>query len=327
MKIQVWHIALATVVGLTIFPKVVPQASSQASALPQQNTSATLTNINNIVQKWNGKNVFDLGCPVKFKRNGGSACCANMVTSVLKQSGVDINGSDWVMPLVEELRDAGWQQVPIDKAPKGSVVFNNKYCDTSNRNPGQHMGIATEFGARSTADSWQQSFQIHQGYAIGSRLELMRKGGNCGGALVPPSTTAKGSGNFINPSPGYRISSGFGKRKAPCAGCSSFHAAIDLATPMNTPIKSSDGGSVIFAGNAKGWGKTVVIDHGNGYQSRYSHLDSIKVKVGDSVNQGQVIALSGQTGLGTGPHLDFAIYKGNWKSKANAVDPRKLISF
>lgn len=187
MKIQVWHIALATVAGLTIYPKVVPQASSQASALPQQNTSATLTSINNVVQKWNGKSVFDLGCPSIYRRGNGSVCCANIVSQVLKTANVNVSGSDAVMPLVKQLRDAGWQQVPIDEAPKGAVVFNNRYCDMTTRNPGQHIGIATEFGAKTTADSWGQILRIHDDYVVGTRREIMRKGGDCGGALIPPS--------------------------------------------------------------------------------------------------------------------------------------------
>jgi hypothetical protein len=140
-------------------------------------------------------------------------------------------------------------------------------------------------------------------------------------------TCGVATGQFINPAKGYRITSGFGYRRRPCNGCSSYHAALDFGTPMNTPIAAADGGQVIFAGWAKGWGNTVVIDHGNGYQTRYSHLNSFGVGVGDAVAQGQTVARSGMTGWGTGPHLDFAVYRGNWQERGTAIDPRQVIQF
>lgn len=134
------------------------------------------------------------------------------------------------------------------------------------------------------------------------------------------------TGQFVNPAPGFPITSGFGYRRPPCAGCSSFHAALDFGTPMGTPIAAADGGRVIHAGWVSGWGKTVVIDHGNGYQTRYSHLNSLGVSVGDAVAQGDAIARSGMTGLGTGPHLDFAVYRGHWNGgSGKAIDPRSLL--
>ena len=139
------------------------------------------------------------------------------------------------------------------------------------------------------------------------------------------------TGQFINPASGYPITSGFGPRRSPCAGCSSFHPAIDLGTPMNTPIQAADGGTVIGATWWDGYGLTVVVAHGNGMKTRYSHLNSINVVVGQSVSQGQEIGRSGQTGYGTGPHLDFGVYKypgSDWRTpKAAAIDPRSVIKF
>jgi murein DD-endopeptidase MepM/ murein hydrolase activator NlpD len=105
---------------------------------------------------------------------------------------------------------------------------------------------------------------------------------------------------------------------------------VDLGTPTGTPINASDGGEVVYVDYAGGYGKTVVIDHGNGYQSRYSHLNAYNVSVGTQVDQGQQIATSGSTGNGTGPHLDFGIYQNsgsNFPPKGTAVDPENFINF
>ncbi len=137
-------------------------------------------------------------------------------------------------------------------------------------------------------------------------------------------------GTLINPAPGYRLSSGFGWRPPPCDGCSAYHPAVDLATPSNTSIRASDGGEVIYTGWAGGYGYTIVVDHGNGVKTRYSHLNQINVRNGQSVSQGQIIALSGATGKGTGPHLDFGVYvyQGRgWTTSETAIDPESVIDF
>ena len=107
---------------------------------------------------------------------------------------------------------------------------------------------------------------------------------------------------------GY-LSSGYGSRIDPVTGESNeFHAGIDLADKPNTKIHASASGIVTEAHESSGYGLTILIDHGNGYTSRYSHCSSLLVAVGDEVSQGQVIALMGSTGRATGVHLDFRIY-------------------
>ena len=105
------------------------------------------------------------------------------------------------------------------------------------------------------------------------------------------------------------LSSGYGYRLDPVTGESSeFHAGIDLADKPNTKIHASASGTVTEAKESSGYGLTILIDHGNGYTSRYSHCSSLLVDVGDEVSQGQVIALMGATGRATGVHLDFRVY-------------------
>lgn len=163
-------------------------------------------------------------------------------------------------------------------------------------------------------------------------LEGYKSGGPTAQNCVPPTGEGSGqaTGQFANPSPGYVMTSDFGPRPRPCAGCSAYHPAVDLGTPTGTPVGASDGGEVVYVGRAGDYGKTVVVDHGNGYQTRYSHLNSYNVSVGTQVSQGQQIAASGSTGAGTGPHLDFGVYENsgsNFPPRETAVDPENFINF
>lgn len=87
-----------------------------------------------------------------------------------------------------------------------------------------------------------------------------------------------------------------------------FHKGIDIAGPSNYSILASDGGKVEFAGWRNGYGKTVKINHLNGYKTQYAHLESIDVNVGDNVSKGNKIGIMGSTGRSTGIHLDFEVY-------------------
>ena len=120
--------------------------------------------------------------------------------------------------------------------------------------------------------------------------------------------TGGSSGGYIWPvkvSPIY-ITSKFGPRKQPTAGASTLHNGIDIGVSY-VPVYAAKAGTVTLAGVNGGFGNCVIISHGTGYSTTYGHLSSIKVKVGDVVTQGQQIAVSGNTGTSTGPHLDFRI--------------------
>lgn len=87
------------------------------------------------------------------------------------------------------------------------------------------------------------------------------------------------------------------------------HTGVDLAVSSGTKVKAADGGKVIFTGRSGGYGILVKIDHGNGYVTYYGHLSKILVSRGERVAKGDVIALSGNTGNTTGPHLHFEVRK------------------
>lgn len=118
------------------------------------------------------------------------------------------------------------------------------------------------------------------------------------------------------PTDGTNITSKFGLRDAPTAGASTNHRGIDIGVPEGTNVYACESGKVTTASSSESAGNWIVIDHGNGYVSKYMHNSQLKVSVGDKVEKGQVIALSGNTGHSTGPHLHFQLeYEGS------AVDP------
>ncbi len=115
---------------------------------------------------------------------------------------------------------------------------------------------------------------------------------------------------------GY-ISCYYGLRTDPIDGeGTEWHMGLDLADRYETEIYAAASGTVVEVRSTSGYGETLVVDHGNGLQTRYSHCSSILVSEGDSVQQGQCIALMGNTGRSTGTHLDFRVYVDGY-----AVDP------
>ncbi len=116
----------------------------------------------------------------------------------------------------------------------------------------------------------------------------------------------KATGTFIWPLPYTKqISSHFANRWG------SLHGAIDISNGSTNgkPIIASDGGTVIEAQYHSSWGYYVLIDHGNGFKTRYAHCSKLEVEAGDKVAQGQYIAKVGNTGYSTGPHLHFEVIK------------------
>ncbi len=117
-----------------------------------------------------------------------------------------------------------------------------------------------------------------------------------------------------------RITSYFGPRKQPIAGASTNHGAIDIGIPLGTPVYSAELGTVIIASWQGGYGNFVMIKHDNGLYTAYGHLSGFNVNVGQRVSRGQQIAISGSTGISTGPHLHFEVRLSPGGS-SNRVDP------
>lgn len=116
------------------------------------------------------------------------------------------------------------------------------------------------------------------------------------------------------------VSSGFGHRRDPFSGRRAMHKGIDFVSRAGTDVLAVGGGVVKLAERRGGYGKTVEINHGNGYVTRYAHNSKLLVKVGDRVEKGQRIALVGSTGRSTGPHLHFEVYK-----NGQVVNPARFV--
>lgn len=155
---------------------------------------------------------------------------------------------------------------------------------------------------------------------------------NIGGGLVTGSqeiynTTLRtlGWGGFIPPVQQGRVTSEFGMRRHPTRGGTRMHTGVDYgSTPRGragTPILASAPGVVTHAAPLGGYGNLVMIDHGNGYSTRYGHLNSISVGRGQQVQQGQYIGGMGTTGQSTGVHLHFEIRK-----NGTPVNPLPLLN-
>lgn len=103
------------------------------------------------------------------------------------------------------------------------------------------------------------------------------------------------------------ITSGFGRRLHPITGDMRFHSGVDLRAANGTPIQAAAPGVVRDAGHRGGYGNVVEIDHGNGTSTLYAHASKLLVDKGQRVEAGQPVALVGQTGQATGPHLHFEL--------------------
>lgn len=123
--------------------------------------------------------------------------------------------------------------------------------------------------------------------------------------------------DFIWPLNG-RISSQFGWRIHPILKTEKLHSGIDIAVVRGTPVRAAASGRVIYSGWVKGYGNTVIIDHGNLMTTLYAHNDELVARAGTHVKIGDVIAYSGNTGDSTGPHLHFEIRRDG--SPVNPID-------
>lgn len=128
---------------------------------------------------------------------------------------------------------------------------------------------------------------------------------------------------FAEPIPAWNqhITSHFGQRENPIHSGNEYHKGLDIAMPTGTPIKAVlDGTVTISEENSKSYGKYIEITHSDTLKTRYAHCSELKVKKGDTVHQGDIIALVGSTGNSTGPHLHLEAIENGVK-----VNPEKYL--
>jgi murein DD-endopeptidase MepM/ murein hydrolase activator NlpD len=116
------------------------------------------------------------------------------------------------------------------------------------------------------------------------------------------------------------VNSEFGRRKSPWGAAIEHHSGLDIAAQMGTPVKAPATATVVFAGQGGEYGLCVILDHGNEVKSLYGHLSKIHVRQGQKIERGTVLALTGNTGRSSGPHLHYEVHV-----KGQAVNPRAFL--
>jgi murein DD-endopeptidase MepM/ murein hydrolase activator NlpD len=197
-----------------------------------------------------------------------------------------------------------------------ATILEDNGIDAANTNkirPGTSLSIAPESTTQSTA--WLDKLHEEEQKAreAKEKQELERKA-----KIAKASNTTKSSVVAVagaSAADSDDTSSGSGQFRKPIGlTCrNGYHWwAVDCPGPVGVGVAASAGGVVTVAdasGYNGGYGKTVVISHGNGWETRYAHLSSLNVSAGERVNAGQIIAANGNTGNSTGPHLHFEITK------------------
>ena len=164
------------------------------------------------------------------------------------------------------------------------------------------------------------------------KAQLLRWGGD--GQFFEASGMGAQRSGLIMPVVG-RITSSFGARRHPILGYTRMHGGVDFGAPMGAPIYAVGDATVSFAGWGGGHGNHIKLDHGGGWGTGYSHMSRIAVSPGSHVRAGQVIGYVGSTGLSTGPHLHYELYRNGAKvnplsvrfTVSNQVDAKELAAF
>jgi len=150
------------------------------------------------------------------------------------------------------------------------------------------------------------------------RAQMLRWQSGGRSQFFEASGVGEDRGEFARPV-GGAVSSGFGMRRHPILGYRRMHSGLDFRAGYGTPILATADGVVNYAGRKGGYGNFVKINHGNGLATGYAHMSRFAVSNGTRVRQGQVIGYVGSTGLSTGPHLHYELYRNN-----RAIDPRSV---
>ena len=187
---------------------------------------------------------------------------------------------------------------------------------------------------RSGSGEAQVGDLLYAGIERGGRAEAqLLRWGNDGQFFEASGMGAQRTG-LLMPVVGH-ITSNFGMRFHPILGYSRLHAGVDIGAAYGSPIYAVGDGTVIFAGWHGGHGNYVKLDQGGGYATGYGHMSRIAVSPGTRVRAGQVIGYVGSTGLSTGPHLHYELYRGGTPvdpmsvrfTVNNQVDQKELAAF
>lgn len=238
--------------------------------------------------------------------------------------------------LVTHIVEAGetlWDIARMYDIDVDTILAANETVDPNRLRIGSSLTILTVRGALHTVQRGESMWDISRMYGVSideiaqnngiadpSRLQVQTR-------LVIPGAQAQAAAlrrdavfadgrllrNFEWPLQG-RISSRYGQRWG------RMHHGLDVAVPVGTPTRASAGGRVTYSGAMGTYGIIVIIDHGNGVETRYAHLSRTVARVGQRVQRGELIAYSGNTGHSTGPHLHYEI-----RLRGQSVNPESYL--
>ena len=226
---------------------------------------------------------------------------------------------------VEEIMDANNFNSDFIKAGQEIILPIKDYKENNNSNSSRTKENKSQ-KANTNNSSNKIIHEVQRGDALstiarmyGTEIDTIRRNNNLQGDRIfagdeliitdyerGPFSLSRNS--LIWPVNG-RVSSNFGWRTHPIKKTRLFHNGVDIAVPSGTNVKAAASGQVVHSGWMNGFGYTVIIDHGRGVETLYAHNSRTTVSKGSMVNKGQKIALSGNTGLSTGPHLHFGVLR------------------
>lgn len=219
-----------------------------------------------------------------------------------KKSNIE-KGLESLNDMNEELE---YKKSTVQKLVKDKKAEVDKY----NKNINKSQAAVKEYGKaiKEKEDEIERLFEEQR------RKIAVQEGNSYSAASVSKS-------GYVWPAPSSRrITCGFGPRKAPTAGASTYHKGIDIGVATGSTIVATKAGTVCISSYSSSAGYYIMINHGNGVMSYYMHNSRLLVNVGEKVSAGQTIALSGSTGISTGPHLHFGI-----SVNGRYVNPRQFV--
>lgn len=210
------------------------------------------------------------------------------------------------------MKDADGNEHPADYF---GLVYDNQTGKLSGTYKSEFSGKSISAHMKAKAHQDIPDLNLHTGDVVDEKEYKM-----------VPKTCDKSDLKFIHPNPGAKMTCGFGPRKPPVSGASSYHKGVDFSTHGAANILASADGVVSFAGVQNGYGNIVEISHKDASgkllaKTKYAHLSKIYVSNGQNVSAGTPIGHEGNTGIGSGPHLHFEILMGG----TTAVNPLDYI--
>ncbi len=218
----------------------------------------------------------------------------------------------------QEIYDSKYKELNalIDKMQKEEEGYFSEIDELSN----ELNRLEKEYAAAKKAEEEAAAREAAR------KLEEARRKAEEASKVQEGGTVVVGEGSFCWPLASYnKLTSPFGYRTHPINKTWSLHTGIDLSAAKGTPIYAALSGTVYLSGNNGGFGKCVILDHGNGLRTLYGHCNELLVSKGQTVTRGQTIAKVGMTGSATGNHLHFEVQEyqnGKWVS----VQPLNYVS-